>query len=302
MVIERIAGFLRLLLRISPPAAPSHKAPMVSSSLQDDVERLASELLDRYNAAAPRLTYNNSLPHGPHSSNAHIPLPDARSILSAVALDGLTPLDGINLHACFPSAATSEALKLLTTNGLGRTMRDRGGLSQSQYLIDLADPIAFTTFSSLESSQPAIRALRRIMRAVVEAPGVGSIPGVMDALPVAGVANERHFWMRLSQPGGFNTNGNSSSGCWHIDNPHSPTIHRSSRLILKLYAASDGDVHVLQVRSAALCIEMEADVKPGDGIIMSDYARGSSQEGTRPFAIQSTAANARIINGSSSYC
>ena len=285
--------------------------------------------------AAPRLTFDASLRRGPHVDGSMLPADcDRTSLVTAVA-EGLTPLHDLNLHACFPAAATSEAIEMLTARvdkktgtGLGRAMRDKGGVGQSQYLIDLADPVVFAAFDALAEQQVALRTLRRVMRAVIEAPGVGSVPGVLDLMPEAGVADMRHFWLRLSSGGAsdaprphFNTNGNPSDdaaeACWHIDNPKSPTVHPTSRLLLKIYAAGGGRsgggsneaskkkiakhtadgqrvvaggaaagaasrVHVLEVRSAALCLRAEVPVAPGDAVLMSDVARGSSRAATTP--------------------
>ena len=212
-------------------------------------------------------------------------------------------------------------------------------------------------------------ALRRLMLAVVSTPGVRTAPAIVDALPAPG-DGIRHFWLRISSGGGdggaaatptaaseapgasmgtppphFNTNGNLSSepaeSAWHIDNPGRPTLHRTSRLILKLYSAeskgrgcggasgvqrgeSRGErsaresgqspsggraaeeglglsaaddvahvsahasahapsfLHVLQLRAPELSLFAEVAIRPGDGVLMSDVARGSSVWGVTP--------------------
>ena len=126
-------------------------------------------------------------------------------------------------------------------------------------------------------------------------PGVSTVPGMVDAPPQAGVADERHFWLRLSSGGDpagrtphFNTNGNSSAlfdeACWHCDNPGKPTTSRTSRLIIKLYSADAATrPHVLQMRAPLLGLFAEVPILPGDAILMSDVARGSSAWSATPW-------------------
>ena len=85
-------------------------------------------------------------------------------------------------------------------HGLGRAMLDKAGRGQVQYLIDLSDPIVNARFEALRP-QPALCALRAIMDAVVESGGVGSVPGMADATPATGIADWRHFWLRISSGG-----------------------------------------------------------------------------------------------------
>lgn len=301
---------------------------MTQSNASSHIAAMAERLRARYGPAAPLLRFCENLPRGPHlERERRLPLDDQLRLISEVA-DGLTPLHDLSLHACFPAAATADAMQRLTscgvasasgTTGLGRAMQDRGGLGQSQYLIDLADPVCFAHFTALADAQRALHVLRRVMLAVVDTPGVGSVPGVLDAQPVPGVASIRHFWLRISSGGAadaaaghFNTNGNAvadpAEACWHVDNPRAPTCHATSRLLLKVYA--DGrasgrqppapapaarpppespppareNVHVLQVRAGALDLAAEVPVAAGDGVLMSDVARGSSRAATMPFA------------------
>ena len=112
------------------------------------IERLDAALRERYGGAAPRLSFDDSLMRGPHMASVSLPTGCDHLALITQVVDGLAPLDRLNLHACFPAAATSDAVRLLTSRsgasdgtraGLGRTMRDRGGHGQIQYLIDFSD-------------------------------------------------------------------------------------------------------------------------------------------------------------------
>lgn len=48
--------------------------------------------------------------------------------------------------------------------------------------------------------------------------------------------------------GSFSTNGLRSAGCWHVDNPRTPTLHPTGRLMVKLYSeACANHPHELQV-------------------------------------------------------
>jgi hypothetical protein len=225
------------------------------------------------------------------------------SRLRELLTTGLAPLDDLRLHAAFPAGDMAKAIELLTSSGfvdhtgerygLGRTMGDLV-LGQRQYLIDLGNPTIFSQWEALSDGQVALKALRRIMQCVISSPGVGTVSGMLDALPQAGITDERHFWLRLSSGGDrggntphFNTNSNPSSeseeACWHCDNPGKPTRSRTSRLIIKLYSAGTGlRPHRLQMRAPLLGLFAEAPVLPGDAIIMSDVARGSSEWSATP--------------------
>ena len=99
--------------------------------------------------------------------------------------------------------------------------------------------------------------------------------------PTAGVADERHFMIRLAKGGGFSTNGNPTNepgeSCWHVDNPKAPTVQPTGRLMIKLYAGHAAEPHVLELRSAAACALAQLVVPPGSGVYMNHLARGSSQ-------------------------
>ena len=282
---------------------------MDAATIQEFIASLDASLVEQYGArAAPRLAFaDTELPRGPHlalgpSSAALLPAADALPVLSHIAA-GLTPLNDLKLHACLPVQAMEHAIAILTArgwhsgcHGLGRAMIDRSGRGQCQYLVDFTDVEVASRFSQLCDDNPGLHALRAIMRAVVQSGGVGSVAGMADAAPVPGVAYENHFWLRLSSGGRgggndgeqqqqqhFNTNGNGNGdndaeACWHIDNPRAPTTHRTSRMILKLYC--DGgrpqNCHVLELRGAPLRLSAHVPVSAGDGVVMSDFARGSS--------------------------
>ena len=258
-------------------------APGAPPSAEECIASLDAELRARHGHAAPRLC---CLP----VDGAEPPLSGESEALLRRVVEGLTPLSGLSLHACFPAEDLSAVLSRLTSCGLGRAMGDRRH-GQTQYLLDCSDDEVFGELSSLaRSGRPAAAALLGVMSAVTSCPAVGSVPGAVDARPVAGAANPRHFWLRLSSGGEagtphFNTNsrgaaadGDEEERGWHVDNPGAPTRHPTSRLILKLYASRPGCEHRSELRAPALRLGATAPVAAGDGLLMSHLARGSSSE------------------------
>lgn len=273
--------------------------------LPDRIADLDAMSVARHGLTAPRFRSVEGLPVGPHLATTAGD-GDNAWMLSRLeeVVDGLVPLNGLGLHGALPAEEAAEAVKLLTCcgwedggggrHGLGRAMRSTADPDQCQYLCDLGDPLIYARFVELAETQPAMRALRQIILAICQTAGMGSVPGMLDLPPVIGEVSERHFWLRLSSgsPAGadarFNTNGNPSvlpsEASWHLDNPRSPTSHRTSRLLLKLYSSAAGSpCHTLEVRSAALGLLAEVPIAPGDGVLMSDVARGSSVYGTLPY-------------------
>ena len=235
-------------LREAPVPTPWATAIPITNYMPPHLEALELSLRTSFGSSAPRLRRDTALASGPHIA-ADVPSMDDNAAQSCadILANGLTPLHDLNLHAALPAESLSRALALLTS-GAGRAMRSKT-TDQVQYLVDLSDQAAHERFYEIAAAEPALAALRTIMHTIIQTPGVASVPGVLDAQPVAGVADERHFWLRVSSGGDgdgsgrprFNTNGNAAEdaaeACWHVDNPNSPTVNRTSRLMLKFYSS-----------------------------------------------------------------
>ena len=239
-------------------------------------------------------SYAEDLRQGPHLSLRNgglvpqLKTAEAERLLHVLSA-GLHCIPDLGLH-CIPLDDFNHLVALLSrigfdgTSGLGRLMGPVGG--QCQYLVDLQDPEVWARYVALSEREPAVQQLREIAREIASTPSVGSVPGVLDVQPTPGVADERHFMIRLAKGGGYSTNGNPSDepgeSCWHVDNPKAPTAQTTGRLMVKLYAGRAAEPRVLEVRSAAACARAELVVPPGCVVYMSDLARGSSQSSCVP--------------------